>query len=242
MYFSVIAIPNLDLRILELAALDLVTLLDQRQLLKPEDITVAWRPLYEVLVKVMNNKLEILGLMFKPGYLVDSIMSLIRCSRDYFSEGATGEIMDELRPLLCPLDRTVLARGVKMLEIFLPTLNCHKRQETTYGLWLDELLDLYNTCEWPQFDKHLFSLFTRLSEHNIGKINWTPEQVSIFFTRIQTSFNLPVAHLKGDSAKAVARKPLPRTYAKWIVATLGSGSCVQSHLSQLFQVIHQRSF
>jgi len=38
----------------------------------------------------------------------------------YFPKEATGEMMEEWRPLLCPFDITVI-RGLQYVELFLPT-------------------------------------------------------------------------------------------------------------------------
>lgn len=41
--------------------------------------------------------------------------------------------------------------------------------------------------------QNLFSLYSRLADHNIGMIDWEP-YIPKFFTRFQKNFNLPVMY------------------------------------------------
>lgn len=64
----------------------------------------------------------------------------------YFPPLATQEILDELRPMLCPSDAKAMKFGVQMLSWFLPLTSSPELANSTYKLWLDEMLRLWDAC------------------------------------------------------------------------------------------------
>ena len=67
----------------------------------------------------------------------------MRASRSFFPENTTQELLDELRPLLCPWDRSICV-GFDYLSLFLPT-TIHIDPKLTYKLWLEEFLNMWLT-------------------------------------------------------------------------------------------------
>ena len=67
MLFSVLYIPDLDPWLINRTASTLVKLLYKRDLLKPEDLQVEWRPLYEFYEKLFFTPYEALGMVQYPG-------------------------------------------------------------------------------------------------------------------------------------------------------------------------------
>ena len=164
-----------------------------------------------------------------------TLRSLIRCCRTYFPEGSTREMLDEWRPLMCPFDVT-MGKAISYFEMFLPTFDCYDKRETTYLLWFDEFMSFWKTCSnGPPWEANMISLYARLAEHNIGRIDWEP-YVPIFFTRIQKSFNLPVLYKKISVASKYQSLD-PGIISRWIVSSCGRGSCTQRYLDQLFKAL-----
>ena len=164
-----------------------------------------------------------------------TLRSLIRCSRAYFPEGSTKEMLEEWRPLMCPFDVT-MGKAMSYFEMFLPTFDCYEKRESTYLLWFDEFMAFWSACNnGPVWEANIFSLYARLAEHNIGRIDWEPYIASLF-TRIQKSFNLPVLYKKISVVSKL--QPLdPGILSRWIVATCGKGSSTQKYLEQLFKAL-----
>lgn len=48
--------------------------------------------------------------------------------------------------MLCPFDNKAMKFGVQMLSWFLPLYNPPELVKKTYYLWLDELIQLWDTC------------------------------------------------------------------------------------------------
>ena len=143
--FSVLNIPDLEPWLVTKTASVLVSLMKRKELLTPEDLSIEWKPLYKLFDRLMYSPYEALGMMQFPPSLENSLRSLIRCSRAYFPEGSTQEMLDEWRPLMCPFDVT-MGIAVSYFEMFLPTFDCYDKRESTYLLWFDELMSFWKTC------------------------------------------------------------------------------------------------
>ena len=64
----------------------------------------------------------------------------------YFDPSATSEILDELRPFLCPSDGVAMKYGVQLLSWFLPLTGSQDLADKTHKLWLTEMLRLWEAC------------------------------------------------------------------------------------------------
>lgn len=64
---------------------------------------------------------------------------MIRVCRIYFPPNATKEILEEVRPLLCPFDM-IMQRAMVYLELFLPTALNPDQDHISWRLWKDEML------------------------------------------------------------------------------------------------------
>lgn len=73
---------------------------------------------------------------------------MIRVCRFYFPPNSTKEILEEVRPMLCPFDM-IMQRAMVYLELFLPTALMPDQEEIGWRLWKDEMLGehiYWNTC------------------------------------------------------------------------------------------------
>lgn len=63
----------------------------------------------------------------------------------YFSKESTQEVLDEIYPKLFPLDTGKICGAFDLLSIFLNPLH-------GYELWLDDLMNLWNTYHNPSWN------------------------------------------------------------------------------------------
>uniref|UniRef100_A0A8B9PYW3 Proteasome activator subunit 4 n=1 Tax=Apteryx owenii TaxID=8824 RepID=A0A8B9PYW3_APTOW len=220
--YELVTIPKLEISMMQGFARLLINLLKKKELLSRDDLELPWRPLYEMLERILYSKTEHLGLNWFP---------------KYFPEDATEEMLDEWRPLMCPFDVT-MQKAITYFELFLPTTLPPDLHHKGFKLWFDEFIGLWVSVQnLPQWEGHLVNLFARLATDNIGYIDWDP-YVPKIFTRILRSLNLPVG-----SNQVVVPRFLTNAYdvghaVMWITAMMGGPSkLVQKHLCGLFNSI-----
>ncbi|MEE6474292.1 hypothetical protein FKM82_010338 [Ascaphus truei] len=215
----------------------LISLLKKKELLSREDLQLPWRPLYEMLERILYSKTEHLGLNWFPNSVESVLKTVVKACRPYFPDDATAEMLEEWRPLMCPFDVT-MQKAISYLELFLPTSLPPELHCKGFKLWFDELMGLWVSVQnLPQWEGHLVSLFARLAYDNIGYIDWDP-YVPKVFTRILRSLNLPVG-----SSQVLVPRSLTNAYdighaVVWVTAMMGGPSkIVQEHLTGLFNSI-----
>ncbi|XP_010704644.1 proteasome activator complex subunit 4-like isoform X2 [Meleagris gallopavo] len=98
----------------------LINLLKKKELLSRDDLELPWRPLCEMLERILYSKTEHLGLNWFPNSVESVLKTLVKSCRPYFPEDATAEMLDEWRPLMCPFDVT-MQKAITYFELFLPT-------------------------------------------------------------------------------------------------------------------------
>ncbi|XP_030051703.1 proteasome activator complex subunit 4 isoform X1 [Microcaecilia unicolor] len=255
--YELVTIQKLEISMMQGFARLLIMLLKKKELLSRADLQLAWRPLYEMLERVLYSKTEHLGLNWFPTSVRQGLSStktivlnvLHRCSvenvlktlvktcRPYFPDDATAEMLEEWKPLMCPFDVT-MQKAISYLELFLPTSLPPELHCKGFKLWFDELMGLWTSVQnLPQWEGHLVNLFARLATDNIGYIDWDP-YVPKIFTRILRSLNLPVG-----TNQVVVPRFLTNAYdighaVIWVTAMMGGPSkTVQKHLTGLFNSI-----
>ncbi|OXB54978.1 hypothetical protein ASZ78_003090 [Callipepla squamata] len=251
--YELVTIPKLEISMMQGFARLLINLLKKKELLSRDDLELPWRPLCEMLERILYSKTEHLGLNWFPNSVESVLKTLVKSCRPYFPEDATAEMLDEWRPLMCPFDVT-MQKAITYFELFLPTtlppelhhkgfkLNkelCSPWPRIPVGYIFQvksSVLYLYALL-YTSHDQHLVNLFARLATDNIGYIDWDP-YVPKIFTRILRSLNLPVG-----SNQVVVPRFLTNAYdvghaVMWITAMMGGPSkLVQKHLSGLFNSI-----
>ncbi|KAL2305655.1 LOW QUALITY PROTEIN: hypothetical protein Nmel_003540 [Mimus melanotis] len=235
--YELVTIPKLEISMMQGFARLLINLLKKKELLSRDDLELPWRPLYEMLERILYSKTEHLGLNWFPNSVESVLKTLVKSCRPYFPEDATAEMLDEWRPLMCPFDVT-MQKAITYFELFLPTTLPPELHHKGFKLWFDEFIGLWVSVQnLPQWEGHLVNLFARLATDNIGYIDWDP-YVPKIFTRILRSLNLPVG-----SNQVVVPRFLTNAYdvghaVMWITAMMGGPSkLVQKHLSGLFNSI-----
>lgn len=228
--------PKMEYSLVQKFAGVLCALLKKEELLSRDDLVLPWRPLYTLMEDTVYSSMEQHGLCLLPTNIDNTVKSLVRKCRTYFSDESTQEMLEEWRPLLCPFDVTVI-RGLSYLELFLPTNLPPEKHHMGFKLWLQELLDLwYSFRNCPTWEASLVHLFARLANDTIGYIDWKPHMPMIF-TRVLRSFNLPVGskhvnYSRGNQCYEV------NSVALWITAMMGDGDVALEHIQKLFRALH----
>ncbi|KAJ7987499.1 hypothetical protein DPEC_G00327130 [Dallia pectoralis] len=235
--YELITVDKLEVSMLQGLARLLINLLKKRELLSRDDLELPWRPLYELQERILYSKTEHLGLNWFPNTVENVLKTLVKCCRPYFPESATQEMLEEWRPLLCPFDVT-MQKAIGYFELFLPTTLPPQLHHKGFKLWFDELVSLWVAVQnLPGWEVHLVNLFARLSNDNIGYIDWDP-YIPKIFTRILRSLNLPVG-----TCQVLVPRYLTNAYdvghvVLWISALLGGPSKqAQAQLRGLFNSI-----
>ncbi|XP_025720971.1 proteasome activator complex subunit 4-like [Callorhinus ursinus] len=189
--YELVSIPKLEISMMQGFARLLINLLKKKELLSRDDLELPWRPLYDMVERILYSKTEHLGLNWFPNSVENVLKTLVKSCRPYFPADATAEMLEEWRPLRCPFDVT-MQKAITYFEIFLPTSLPPELHHKGFKLWFDELIGLWVSVQnLPQWEGQLVNLFARLATDNIGYIDWDP-YVPKIFTRILRSLNLPV--------------------------------------------------
>lgn len=131
---------------------------------------------------------------------------------------ATQEILDELRPTLCPFDVPTMSIGLQTLEWFLPLQLFPEHHSIGHQLWFDEFMTMWKVCHnSPQWENDMMWLMAGLATYNIGYIDWEPH-LPLMFTRFIRCLNLPVLYKQTQHIKHHKIEVAP--IAMWIVAVL----------------------
>ncbi|KAK9875517.1 hypothetical protein WA026_007908 [Henosepilachna vigintioctopunctata] len=231
-YLEVLTIEKQELFMLMKWCSTVNILLKKRYLLSRDDLQIEWRPLYNLLVDA-NTKFHKLKTQY---VLRQGIINMTKLCKTYFPVSATQEILDELKPYLCPFDESNSSEYINILEFFLPV--CVKAEEAplTYELWFTELMELWNSCiNDNNWESPLMNLMSKLGACNIGYIDFEP-YIPVMYARIARSFRLPV-HYKS----VVQPKEHSLSFdsiALWIVTTLNHKTETSfEYLEKLMQTI-----
>ncbi|XP_029164235.1 proteasome activator complex subunit 4B-like isoform X2 [Nylanderia fulva] len=204
----------------------------KKELIRPGELELPWRPLYEILL-LLKDKFA--GLYRQPALLRNILFCVIRALKIYFPLSATQEILDELRPTFCPFDNMTMRTSLQTLECILPLQLPPEHHVIGHQLWFDEFMTFWKVCHnAPLWENQMLCLMTRLAANNIGYIDWEPH-FPLMFTRFIRCLNLPVVYKQTQHSKS--HKLEMEYIALWIVAVLGNGSSAQMYLEKFLKTI-----
>ncbi|CAH2094496.1 unnamed protein product [Euphydryas editha] len=224
--YELILIPDLEPSKVHKFATMFIMLTKKKYLISPEELTLPWRPLYEVGIKIFDKSSTSIGMYHYLTSLEGSYLTMVKCARPYFEVSATKEILEELLPLVCPWSSNSQMMGP--LTTFLP-VGLHPRfAKQGHELWFDQLMTLWDSC----YNFHcgisdVMILFAGLAKKNPGAIDWTPH-VPKLFTRFLHALNLPVSYK--DMQYSRSHSLDMKTVATWIVWTINPDGVVLKHL------------
>ena len=140
-----------------------------------ERLVVGWRPIYDAIIRVslhgatwaefsIRGGDNVMGTEVSKSHL-KAMVALARRARTFFSASAAGEIMNELRPLLCHHEMSFY-KAAGLLCIFLPDHGLHSAGGA--GPLILELGGVWQTvpncAEWHML---WVTMFSRMARHNI---------------------------------------------------------------------------
>ncbi|XP_011068182.1 PREDICTED: proteasome activator complex subunit 4B-like [Acromyrmex echinatior] len=231
--YELVTIPNLDPNLINKFSTTLVLLLKKKKLISPDELELPWRPLYEIMTHCLQR--NTIGIHRNLLWLKTLLHCVIYSVKIYFPLSATQEILDELRPKLCPHDGLTMCTTLQILECFLPLQLSPEHHSIGYQLWFDEFMTMWKVCHnGPQWENNMMCLIARLAAFNIGYIDWEA-YIPFMFTRFIRCLNLPVTYKQ--TPNNLNHKIEMSSITMWIVATLGNGSSTQTYLEKFLKTI-----
>ncbi|CAH0594191.1 unnamed protein product [Chrysodeixis includens] len=190
--YELVLIPDLEPCKVHKFATMFLMLTKKRQLISPAELTLPWRPLYDMGRKIFDKSSTHIGMYHYLNSIEGSYISMVKCARPYFELSATKEILAEFLPQINPW--TGETHVVCQMAVFLPVALPPDQAEHGHLLWFDELMTLWDTCYNAQCGvSDLMVLFAGLAKRCPGAIDWSPH-VPKMFVRFMHALNLPVSY------------------------------------------------
>lgn len=231
--YELVIIPDLDpCKVHKFATLFLL-LTKKKQYITPQELTLPWRPLYELGKKIFEKSATHFGMYHYLNTLDASYQAMVKYARPYFDVNATKEILAELLPKINPWSSSnqVLYQLSAFLSVSLPPEHADKG----HLLWFDEMMTLWDTCQnAPCGISELMSLFAGLAKQNPGAVDWTPHVPKIF-AKLLHALNLPVSYkdIQLNRGHSLDMKRV----ASWIVWTINPDGVVLKHLRSFLAAV-----
>ncbi|XP_008209740.1 proteasome activator complex subunit 4 [Nasonia vitripennis] len=234
--YELLTIPNLEPSLISAFGYRLYMLLRKSDLISPKELELPWRPLFDLCNRIMPKKPHSVTCENYPTQLKNLLDSIVCFSKIYFPVNATQEILDELRPQVCPFNGYLMQITMKSFQLFLPVQLAPEHHSLSHELWFHEFMKLWDICSassytWGNSVMHLMS---KLAYFNIGYIDWEP-YIPLMFTRFVQSFNLPVTYKK-IRCNSTCRMT-PYYIAVWITSVLGPKSNAQTYLDKFLKTV-----
>ncbi|KAF9193043.1 hypothetical protein BGZ51_004276 [Haplosporangium sp. Z 767] len=250
MFWELTVAPGMDATMVEVWAQYCRRLLKKKDLIDRNDLTLPWRPLYELLEKTLFAKTRQRALLSESKRMV-KIIRLIDEAQRFFPPEASAEILEEFVPKMSTSNLPELLKAQSYLSTFLPT-------DIESGMdpreWMPAVFRLWSlVANSSEFDRNFLSLIGRVARDNVDiKDMFTQEQARTIFSMGLNSLSLPVGkgqriisvdNEAGMSHKAVSRNDMRMTsFVMFIVNTISPvaerenpKSCSLAHLSDLIQ-------
>ncbi|VDM99708.1 unnamed protein product [Thelazia callipaeda] len=154
--YNLILEPDYDRRLIYKACTLLKALIND-EMIKRSDLTLPWRPLYDLYIEVFykrNDKhIDKSGLRYA-----------VLAAKEMFPLSATKEILDEIRPFIDVWNNYAMEKFVTLFSVFIP-LKMTSEEHAKYGagLWFDEMWHFYNFVEmnssWESRIQNVFSAY-----------------------------------------------------------------------------------
>ncbi|KAJ2953222.1 hypothetical protein O0L34_g801 [Tuta absoluta] len=224
--YELVLVPDLEPCKIHKFATMFLMLTKKRHLVSPDELTLPWRPLYEVGKKIFEKNATHIGMYHYLTSLEGSYMSMVKSARPYFPITATKEILAEFLPQICPW--AVDTQTLVHLAVFLPVNLPPGQSQHGHMLWFDELMTLWDTCYNSQCGvSDLMTIFAGLAKRNPGAIDWSPYAPKMFM-RFLHALNLPVSYKDMQYSKNYSL--YTKHIAAWIVWSIRPDGVVVRHL------------
>ena len=85
----------------------LYALIKKKYLVPRSQLIIDWKPLFELYQFWDDSSVSMRGLLKCQVGFKEQLKTIIKVCRGYFSDEATSEMLERLRPMLCPADRSM---------------------------------------------------------------------------------------------------------------------------------------
>ncbi|KAF9586315.1 hypothetical protein BGW38_007062 [Lunasporangiospora selenospora] len=212
-FYELTVAPGMDLALVEIWSQICRRLIKKKQLLEAGDLTLPWKPLYDILERTLFPKSR----------------QRVLLSESFFPPEAPSEILEEFLPQMSTASLADFLKAQSYLCTFLPTnieggMDPREWMPTVFRLWS-------MVVKSSEVDRNFLSLIGRVARDNVGvKDLFTQSQMRTIFSAGLNAMALPVG--KGqrthnvDAEAGVAHKSIGRndmrltSFALFIIYTM----------------------
>ncbi|SNX83239.1 related to BLM10 - proteasome activator subunit [Melanopsichium pennsylvanicum] len=155
LYYELAVLPGLNTRCVELAANMCITLIENKKKLDIKDLTLPWRPLYNILEKELFPKRRRTGLT----NIADVLLDLAETSQRFFPASETDEMLRTFLPKMDGSNLNSVIATQAFLVHFLPISHPQR--------WLPTMFRLWESFNSSLFDDQMLDLLARLAELHV---------------------------------------------------------------------------
>uniref|UniRef100_F1KQG9 Proteasome activator complex subunit 4 n=1 Tax=Ascaris suum TaxID=6253 RepID=F1KQG9_ASCSU len=229
-FYNVILEPDYDNRFVHKACSILKTLCIN-VVLRREDLTLPWRPVYELYKETVYGRNE---------KCIDKtiLRETILCIKKLFPLPATREILQEIRPYIDLWNEYAMERFIKLFATLVPfQMSVAEHVEFGAALWFDELWHFYEFVEVNNttWERNFQFVFSGLAKYCPGYVDWTPRHTVIFSKLLRT---LDLSVRGGKVTVGGGADGCEQNGAEWIVWMLGGANdSAEKHLERLMRCV-----
>ncbi|KAI7908029.1 uncharacterized protein BX663DRAFT_425475 [Cokeromyces recurvatus] len=203
--YEMVIMPGMELALVELWANSCIRLIRHKKRLGPEDLQLEWRPLYELIERILFPKSRQRTLMSESKHIVH-VLRLVGYAQRFFSPNAAEEILAEFLPKFTTHSISDAIKAQGYLVLFLPieyqsthTIHAQNYLPTIFSLW-----SMFSNS--PIYDTQFAYLVSCIAEHNLDQGSniglFTKQQIKTIFTVGLRMMNLPVGSRSDGSSSS----------------------------------------
>ncbi|CAG8540546.1 10707_t:CDS:10 [Dentiscutata heterogama] len=199
--FELVITPGIDASHAEVFATTCIRLLKKKDKIGPEDLTLPWEPLYDIIHRTFFPKSRQKTLVSESTIIskqIGSVVRLVENAQRFFPPEAANEILSRVLPLFNANSVGDAFTVQAYLVRFLPTGPSPKSSPST---WLPTIFSFWYLIPGSlMYQIEFIDLVARVAEDNVGVEVNSPDQIGIFtqaqvktvFATGQKMMDLPV--------------------------------------------------
>ncbi|KAF9434968.1 hypothetical protein BGZ76_007123 [Entomortierella beljakovae] len=182
--------PGMDATMVEVWCQYCQRLIKKKELIGRKDLTLPWRPAYEVLEKTLFPKNRQRALLSESKRM-GKVVRLVEDAQRFFPSEASVEILEEFLPRISAGSLPETLRAMTYISTFLPG---DMESGTDPREWLPGLFRVWSLfAHSTEFDRCMLSIIGRVSEASVGvKDMFTQDQIRTIFSAGLSALSLPV--------------------------------------------------
>ncbi|KAF9940539.1 hypothetical protein BGZ65_006679 [Modicella reniformis] len=189
-FWELTVAPGMDITMVEVWCQYCERLIKKTDLIDRKDLTLPWRPIYEILDRAIFPKSR-LKLPFSESRRLAKLVRLAEEAQRFFPSEAPAEILEVFLPQMSTVNLSEFLKAQSFLNTFLPT-------DIESGMdpreWMPAMFRLWSkVAHSSEVDRTFLSLFGRVAQDNVAvKDMFTQEQMRTIYSAGLNSMNLPV--------------------------------------------------